>query len=188
MNSGSAPQTTRSSTTIADEVDADGVVHVHAPARRRPWCRRRRSTSRAAGGGIACSAETSKRPAKPPRSPTTSGRCAARDGRLHQRDGALTGLDVDAGGGVGRGLPDSSTTSPDGRGSVTGERVRRPHRRRRAWRTPSASARRCRRRAPLDALEHVLAEQLGLGQVRPGRRRRSRRGRAGPSDDRWSPR
>ena len=35
----------------ADEVEADGVVHVHAPARWRPWCRRRRWRWPAAGAG-----------------------------------------------------------------------------------------------------------------------------------------
>ena len=53
------------------------------------------------GRSYVVSAEASKRPAKPPRPPTTSGRGAFATHSFISSIGLVAGLDVDAGGGVG---------------------------------------------------------------------------------------
>ena len=90
-----------------------------------------------------------EQPGEPAEAAEHLGPAGALDRRLHQLDGALAGLDVDAGRGVGRlGRP-----LGHGRDRASSARVaadRRP---------PLGLAR--RRRARLDALEHVLADDVG---------------------------
>ena len=134
----------------ADQVEADGVVHVQrlrdgdlgADAVGRGGQQR--------AGRYASSAAASKSPAKPPMPPSTSGRRVLRDHVLHQLDGLVAGLDVDAGGGVAstcRGRC-SAGHRAGSRRSAAAEHRRPPARRRRR----SASI-----------LEEVLAEPLAGG-------------------------
>ena len=98
--------------------------------------------------GSALSAEASKRPAKPPMPPITSGRRGLVDPGLHQLDGPVAGLDVDAGGGVRRPVGCS--------GSWHGRARRRRHGR-------------------LDAASAVVERRRGAGPVGGDRARVSSR-------------
>ena len=99
MNSGSAPQTTRSSTTMPTR--SMPIVSCLSSACAMATLVPTPSVDVASSGWrYVPASQASNSPAKPPMPPTTSGRAALRDPRLHQLDGALARLDVDAGSGV----------------------------------------------------------------------------------------
>ena len=148
----------------ADQVDADRVVHVH------PLGDVDLGADAVGGGGeqravgSVLSAEASKRPANPPRPPTTSGRCAlATDSFISSTARSPASMSTPAAAYVvadRRRGPGQDGRARCSRRSRAAERLGRRRRRRRARASPSTSSTGARAR-----LEQLLAEQLGLGQL-----------------------
>ena len=99
MNSGSAPHTTRSSTTIADQVVADGVVHAHLAgdvdlgADAVGGGGEQRALVALEGGGVEEAGEAAE-------AAEDLGALRLLHPLLHQLDGAVARFDVDARGRV----------------------------------------------------------------------------------------